>query len=233
MTYERRANERGAANFGWLDSRHSFSFGSYYDPKHMGFGNLRVINDDRIAPKGGFDPHGHQNMEIISYAIEGQLAHKDSMGHEYVMGSGDVQRMSAGTGVRHSEFNPSQDNPTRFLQIWILPDREGYPPSYEQNNFPYDSRKNQWRSIVSGSGKKGALSINQDVEINVSLLDPSKKLNYLLEEGRSLWVQVATGSISVNGVVYSDGDGIGFESVGDYVFKGVEISDFIIFDLKK
>ncbi len=233
MKYERRAVERGIANFGWLDSRHSFSFGSYYDPRHMGFGNLRVINDDRIAPKGGFDTHGHQNMEIISYAVEGQLAHKDSMGHEYVMSSGDVQIMSAGTGVRHSEFNPSHENATRFLQIWILPDKEGYPPSYEQNKFPYESRKNQWRSIVSGSGKEGSLSINQDAEIFASLLEPSKKLEYLLEKGRQLWAQVVTGSISVNGIVYSEGDGIGFESAGNYFFEGVEASDVIIFDLKK
>ncbi|MGI1679101.1 MAG: pirin family protein [Cellvibrionaceae bacterium] len=233
MRYERKSKDRGTVDLGWLKSRHSFSFGSYYDSKHMGFGNLRVINDDKIAAGGGFDTHGHQNMEIISYAIEGQLAHKDSMGHEYVMGSGDVQRMSAGTGVEHSEFNPSNKNRTRFLQIWILPDKSGHAPSYEQKHFSYDDRKNKWRKIISGSGHEGALSINQDVEISSSILEPSRKLNYCLKVGRILWVQVATGSILIDGVKYLEGDGVGIEGANNYVFEGSEKSDFLIFDLSK
>ncbi|MGH1471708.1 MAG: pirin family protein [Cellvibrionaceae bacterium] len=233
MNYVRKSVDRGAVDLSWLKSRHTFSFGSYYDPRHMSFGHLRVINDDIIAPNGGFDTHKHKNMEIISYAIEGQLAHKDSMGHEYVMGSGDVQRMSAGAGVEHSEFNPSSKNNTRFLQIWIHPDKNDYPPSYEQQNFPYEKRKNQWCNIISGSGSHGALTINQDAELLCSLLEPSKLLNYPLSAGRILWVQINTGSILIDGIQYFEGDGIGIEGENDYVFEGVSTSDFIIFDLKK
>lgn len=233
MKYERKANDRGAANFGWLDSRHTFSFGSYYDPHHMGFGNLRVINDDKIAPRGGFDTHGHQNMEIISYGIEGALSHKDSMGHEYVIREGDVQIMSAGTGVEHSEFNPSSTEVTHFLQIWILPDKNGHTPRYQQKHFSLDSRKNQWRHLVSGSGAEQALAIHQDVEIYSTILEPEKSIDYSLESGRLLWIHVAKGEVVIDGVHYEAGDGVGFEGEKYYEFVAKKTADIVIFDLGK
>ena len=171
MIQIRRANERGRASFGWLDSRHTFSFGEYYDPKHMGFGPLRVINDDRVRAGAGFGTHGHRDMEILSYVLEGALEHKDSLGTGSVIRPGDVQRMSAGTGIQHSEFNPDRGNPVHFLQIWIEPERDGLAPSYEEKHFADGERRNQLRLIASREARDGSLRIHQDADVYAALLD--------------------------------------------------------------
>src|SRR5919206_2650347 len=168
----RPAAERGAENLGWLDSRHTFSFGHYYDPKHMGFGPLRVINEDRVRGGAGFATHGHRDMEIISYVLEGALEHKDSIGTGSVIRPGDVQRMSAGTGIVHSEFNASRSEPVHFLQIWIIPERAGLAPGYEQKTFPVEERRNRLRLVASRDGRDGSLTVHQDVGLYASLLDP-------------------------------------------------------------
>jgi len=231
MTYLRKAEERGKANLGWLDSRHSFSFGHYYDPEHMGFGVLRVINDDRIKPGAGFDTHSHRDMEIISYVIDGALAHKDSLGNGSEIVPGDVQRMSAGTGVSHSEFNPSSDQPAHFLQIWILPNQLVLKPGYAQQHFSTESRTNHLVRVISGSQQDGAISINQDVEIFSSLLQPDNTITYEPNAGRSLWLQVAKGEIEASGQRLQAGDGVGFQSKGDLLeITGKQQADFLLFD---
>ena len=174
MIQVRRANERGRAAFGWLDSRHTFSFGEYHDPKHMGFGPLRVINDDRVQPGAGFGTHGHRDMEILSYVLEGALEHKDSLGTGSVIRPGDVQRMTAGTGIQHSEFNPTAREPVHFLQIWIEPERDGLAPSYEEKHFADGERRNQLRLIASHDGRDGSLRIHQDADVYAALLDEGK-----------------------------------------------------------
>jgi redox-sensitive bicupin YhaK (pirin superfamily) len=228
----RRAAERGAENLGWLDSRHTFSFGHYYDPKHMGFGPLRVINEDRVRPGAGFDTHGHRDMEIISYVLEGALEHKDSLGTGSVIRPGDVQVMSAGTGIRHSEFNHSKTEPVHFLQIWVLPDREGLPPRYDQKNFPQSAKEGQLRLIGSPEGRDGSILIHQDVGIYDILLGRDEMATHPLPSGRRSWVQVVRGSIEVNGTLAVTGDGIAIRDETRLTINSRAAgSELLLFDL--
>jgi len=228
----RRANERGRANFGWLDSKHTFSFGEYYDPAHMGFGPLRVINDDRVAGGGDFPTHPHRDMEIVSYVLDGALAHKDSLGTGSVIKPGDVQRMSAGTGIAHSEFNASQTDPVHFLQIWFLPERRGLQPGYEQKNFDAASKRDQLRLVASPDGRDGSVTIRSDAALYVSLLGEGATVSHQIAPGRGVWVQVARGSVAVGGAVLSEGDGLQVtdESALEIVGKAAE-SEILMFDL--
>lgn len=233
MTIMHRPSEaRGRENLGWLDSRHSFSFGHYYDPKHMGFRSLRVINDDTVAPGGGFPAHGHRDMEIISYVVQGGLAHRDTTGGEGVLRRGDVQAMSAGTGVRHSEFNASNDEAVRFLQIWIIPEYQGLPAAYRQAHVSDDDKRNTLRLIVAPEAANGALGINQDARIYASLLEAGNSVAHHIEVGRGAWVQVVDGEINVNGTTLRTGDGIAIEGVDRFAVTAVKNSEFLLFDLK-
>jgi redox-sensitive bicupin YhaK (pirin superfamily) len=207
MIAVRKAADRGHANHGWLDSFHTFSFADYYDPAEMGFGTLRVINEDRVAPGMGFGKHPHRDMEIISYVLEGALEHKDSLGTGSVIRPGDVQRMSAGTGVSHSEFNASPDELVHFLQIWIEPNRRGVAPGYEQKNFSPAEKKGRLRLIVSPDGADGSVQIHQDARVYAGVLDGEDSATYGLEDGRSAYLHVARGTIQVNGTALQAGDG--------------------------
>ncbi len=233
MTIMHRPSEaRGRENLGWLDSRHSFSFGHYYDPKHMGFRSLRVINDDTVAPGGGFPPHGHRDMEIISYVVQGGLAHSDSTGGEGVLRRGDVQAMSAGTGMRHSEFNASDEAPVRFLQIWVIPEHQGLPAAYRQTHVSDDDKRNTLRVIVAPEASDGALRINQDARVYASLLDAGKSVAHQIETGRGAWVQVVDGEIDVDGTMLHSGDGIAIEHMDRVAIAAAKNSEFLLFDLK-
>ena len=207
MIVIRPAQERGVANFGWLDSKHTFSFGSYYDPKHMGFSDLRVINEDKVDPGKGFGGHSHRDMEIISYVLEGELEHRDTIGNGSVIRPGDVQRMSAGTGIAHSEFNASDSDLVHFLQIWIMPERTGIKPSYEQKNFPVAERQGKLRLVASADGRDGSVTIHQDASLYVAVLNEAEKVTYNPDANRSLWLQVARGNLEVNGKLVNTGDG--------------------------
>ncbi|HYH38738.1 MAG TPA: pirin family protein [Azospirillum sp.] len=207
MITVRSRDERGAVNMGWLDSRHSFSFGHYYDPAHMGFRTLRVINDDRVIPGAGFPTHGHADMEIVSYVLDGALEHKDSLGTGSIIRPGEVQRMSAGTGIRHSEYNASRENPARFLQIWILPEREGLAPGYEQTAFAEAEKRGRLRLVGSRDGRQGSVTIHQDVDLYAGLIDGDESATLELRPGRHAWVQVARGQVRLNGVTLKEGDG--------------------------
>src|SRR6202521_2686090 len=199
MISVRHAAQRGTANFGWLDSRHTFSFGDYYDPEQMGFGPLRVINEDRVKPGAGFGTHGHEDMEIISYVLDGALEHKDSIGTGSVIRPGDVQVMSAGTGIRHSEFNHSKNEPVHFLQIWVLPDRKGLAPRYDQKSFPNSEKRDRLRLVGSSDGREGSIVIHQDADIYASLLSRGNAVTHALKAGRKSWIQVVGGAVEVNG----------------------------------
>ncbi|WP_088241752.1 pirin family protein [Calothrix rhizosoleniae] len=203
----RLAHERGNADFGWLDSKHTFSFGNYYDPNHMGFGSLRVINEDKVQPSKGFGTHSHQNMEIISYVLEGELEHKDSIGNGSVIRPGDVQRMSAGTGIAHSEFNGSNSNGVHFLQIWILPEKKGIKPSYEQKHFPLAENLGQLTLVGSQDGRDNSVTIHQDVNLYVAALNKDDKVEHLINYHRSVWLQVARGAVDINSHTLFAGDG--------------------------
>jgi len=228
----RRAAERGAANFGWLDSRHTFSFGDYYEPKHMGFGPLRVINEDRVRPGAGFGTHGHQDMEIISYVLEGALEHKDSIGTGSVIRPGDVQIMSAGTGIRHSEFNHSVTEPVHFLQIWIVPNREGVAPRYDQRTFPDADKRNRLRLVGSSDGRDGSIVIYQDVALFATLLDGGEHVSHALQSGRKGWLQVARGTVVMNGHELDTGDGAALEGEPALtVTAKVAGTEILVFDL--
>ncbi len=232
MTYKRPAAERGNANFGWLDSQHTFSFGSYYDPRHMGFGSLRVINDDRVAPGGGFPPHGHQDMEIISVVLEGGLAHEDSMGNGSTIVPGDVQLMSAGTGVRHSEFNASDEEPVHFLQIWIMPEENGVEPGYAQKHFSREDKLGQLRLVASGDGRDGSLKLNQDVNLFQSVLEAGTAVEHETAEARKVWVHVIDGEVVVNGETLASGDGLGLESVDRLSIEAANEAEFLMFEME-
>ena len=231
MQTVRRAQERGHVNHGWLDSYHTFSFGSYHDSEHMGFSNLRVINDDTVAPGGGFSTHGHEDMEIISYVLEGGLEHKDSMGNGSVIRPGDVQRMSAGTGVTHSEYNHSSDEPVHFMQIWLLPNRTGVEPGYEQRSFPLEDRRGKLVLLVSPDGRNGSISSHQDALMYGTLLEDGQRLNHLLASDRKAYVHVAAGSADVNGQVLNAGDAMAMEDHGDIQLLGINDAELLIFDL--
>jgi len=227
----RKASERGAANFGWLDSRHTFSFGQYHDPDHMGFGPLRVINEDRVAPGGGFAPHSHANMEIVSYVLAGGLQHKDSIGTGSVIRPGDVQRMSAGSGIQHSEYNASNTEPVHFLQIWILPDRQNIAPGYEQKHFAAEDRRGQLRLVASGDGRDGAISIRQDARIYACLLAPGETVAHDYAPGRRGWLQLTSGEVRVNGASLKAGDGAAIDAEATLRLTAATDSEFLLFDL--
>ena len=212
----RPASDRGAANFGWLDTRHSFSFGHYYDPNHMGFASLRVINEDKVTPSRGFDTHGHRDMEIVTYVLEGALEHKDSLGTGSIIRPGDVQRMSAGTGIRHSEFNASDTAPVHLLQIWIVPETQGIDPGYEQIYIDPADKQGQLRLVGSRDGRDGSVTIHQDISLYATTLAEGETVDHVLAPGRVAWVQVARGEIALNGQALTAGDGAAIEaSVGD------------------
>jgi len=227
----RPSHARGHADHGWLDSHHSFSFADYDDPRYMGFRALRVINDDIVQPGTGFGTHGHRDMEIISYVVHGALEHQDTTGGNGVLRRGDVQRMSAGTGVRHSEYNASRQDDVRFLQIWILPERDGLPPSYEQATFPDAAKRNRLFLIAAPGGVEGALPIHQDVRVHASVLDAGVSLRHSLAPGRGGWVQVVDGSLTVNGQALSTGDGAAIQSVETITITGQTETEFLFFDL--
>ena len=227
----RLSNARGDADFGWLKSRHTFSCGSYFDPNHIGFGALRVINEDRVAPSGGFPTHPHQNMEIISYVVSGGLEHKDSLGTGAVIRPGDLQRMSAGTGVRHSEYNHSDTEGVHFLQLWIVPEADGVAPSYEQKAFPDNERQDTLRLIGSRDGREGSVVIHQDVDLYASLLSAAKSVAFAITPGRKVWLQIIKGKISVDGQALAAGDGLGLLDAGAINLAAQENAEFLLFDL--
>ncbi len=232
----RPANERGRASFGWLDSRHSFSFGHYHDPEHMGFGPLRVINEDRVKPGQGFGRHGHSDMEIISYVLDGALEHKDSIGTGSIIRPGDVQRMSAGTGVEHSEYNASATDPVHFLQIWILPEKNGLAPGYEQKSFAADEKRGQLRLVGSRDGRDGSVTIHQDVDLYAALLADGESASYELAPDRRGWLQVARGAVEFNGQALAAGDGAAIVAPGSAPYAldiaGRDDAEVLLFDMR-
>jgi redox-sensitive bicupin YhaK (pirin superfamily) len=227
----RRSDERGRADFGWLDSRHTFSFGGYHDPEHMGFRALRVINEDRVRPGAGFGAHGHRDMEIVSYVLSGNLAHKDSMGNGSVLTPGDVQRMTAGTGVQHSEMNPSLDEPLHFLQIWILPERVGLEPGYEETNVSDEDKRGRWRLLASGRADNGAMKIHQDVDVYATVCDANRGARLELRPGRYAWVQVVRGEASLNGHEVAAGDGVAVSDERAIELNAKTETELLLFDL--
>ena len=227
----RRSDERGRANFGWLDSRHTFSFGQYHDPRHMGFGALRVINEDRVAPGGGFDPHAHRDMEILSYVLEGALEHRDSMGNVAVIRPGELQRMSAGTGVRHSEYNASKDEPVHFLQIWVIPERQGLAPGYEQRAFSASDTRGAFKLIGSRDGREGSVTIHQDVDLLLATLGAGEEVSYATRPGRKLWVQATRGAVAVNGEALAQGDAAAVVDESGVTVSADADSEVLLFDL--
>jgi len=231
MIQVRKSNDRGHADHGWLDTHHTFSFADYYDPEEMGFRALRVINEDRVAPGQGFGTHGHRDMEILSYVLDGGLAHKDSTGGGGVTRPGDVQRMSAGTGVMHSEFNASRTEPVHFLQIWLVPDRRGITPGYEQKHFPPEQRQGQLRLIASPDASDGSLKIHQDARVYTTLLGKGDSVTHALAAGRHAWVQVARGKVRLGDVTLSAGDGAAISEESSLRLTADEPSEVLLFDL--
>jgi redox-sensitive bicupin YhaK (pirin superfamily) len=228
----RKADDRGRANFGWLDSQHTFSFGDYYDPAQMGFGPLRVINEDRVRPGAGFGTHGHRDMEIISYVLEGALEHKDSIGTGSVIRPGDVQIMSAGTGIRHSEFNASKTEPVHFLQIWVIPARERLEPRYQQKMFAQSEKRGVLRLVGSSDGRAGSVTIHQNVDLYASVLDGGASVTHTLAPGRKGWVQIVRGAIELNGQRLDAGDGVAAENEASLALTSrADGSEVLVFDL--
>lgn len=228
----RPAEARGVTRIGWLDSKHTFSFGDYWDPAHMGFRNLRVINEDKVAPGQGFGRHPHRDMEIISYVVEGSLGHKDSMGNGSVIKPGDVQRMTAGTGVTHSEMNPDASRAVHFLQIWILPERGGITPGYEQKAFPDEEKRGKLRLVASRDAREGSIKLNADADLYATLLAPGERITWSIPEGRNAWVQVVRGSIALNGARLSAGDGAAIAEERALELVGREQAEVLVFDLQ-
>ena len=232
MITVRPAAERGHFNHGWLDTYHSFSFADYWDPKHMGYRSLRVINEDKVAPHQGFGTHPHRDMEIVTYVLEGALAHKDSMGTGSVIRPGEVQRMSAGTGVLHSEFNNSPSEQVHLLQIWIQPERRGLPPSYEQKNFSTEEKLNRFRLIASPTGEEGSVTIHQDAKLLAAIIEKGNTVKYELVKGRNAWIQVARGEVTLNGKLLKQGDGAAVENEALMTVTGsADESEVLLFDL--
>ena len=231
MLQIRKSEERGVANHGWLKSKHTFSFADYRDPEHTGFGPLLVINEDRVAPGQGFGTHGHRDMEIISYVLSGALEHKDSMGTGSVLHYGDVQRMSAGNGVRHSEFNHSRSEQVHFLQIWIQPNVTGIPPSYEEKNFTPESKLGQLRLIASGDGREGSVLIHQDAAIYATIMTAGDSLKHELAAGRNAYVHVIRGRVTVNGTVLGGGDAAKLSGESGVTLSQAEAAEVLVFDL--
>jgi redox-sensitive bicupin YhaK (pirin superfamily) len=227
----RKSSQRGHARHGWLDSRHTFSFADYYDPEHMGFRALRVINEDRVQGGQGFGAHSHQNMEIISYVLEGGLAHEDSLGTGAVIRPGDVQRMSAGKGVTHSEFNESKTDEVHFLQIWLLPDAKGIAPSYEQKGFPDADKRGRLRLVAAPDSRDGSLRIHADARIYAGIFAAGERAELALAEGRHAWVQVARGEVRVNGLALEAGDGAAISREPGVSIEGIDGAEVLVFDL--
>src|SRR5271169_5625082 len=227
----RRGNERGGGDYGWLKTQHTFSFSDYHDSKWMGFRSLRVINEDWVAPKGGFPTHPHRDMEIITYVLSGKLEHTDSLGTGSVIRPGDGQRMSAGRGIRHSEMNPSATAPAHLLQIWIMPDRSDHEPSYEQKTFPDEEKRGKLRLIAGPDGKDGSVSIHQDARLYVTLLSPGQQVAHELAKGRYAWLQVAKGAVELNGKPLKQGDGAAVSDEAKLAIKGMGDAEVLLFDL--
>jgi redox-sensitive bicupin YhaK (pirin superfamily) len=231
MMTVRNAHERGHSRRGWLDSYHTFSFAEYHDPAHMGFHTLRVINEDRVQPGQGFLTHPHRDMEIITYVLEGALEHKDSLGTGSVIHPGDIQRMSAGTGITHSEFNHSRDEPVHFLQIWILPERMGLPPSYEQRAFSTEEKRRQLRLVASRDGRESSVTIHQDVSVYLALLAASEQVRHPLARGRHAWVQIVRGAALLNGISLLVGDGAAVSGEEFLRLDAREEAEILLFDM--
>lgn len=231
MIQVRRSEERGHADHGWLDTYHTFSFNTYHDEKFMGFRSLRVINEDRIQPGMGFGTHPHHDMEIITYVIEGALEHKDNMGNGSVIRPGNVQRMSAGSGVMHSEFNPSSNEPVHLLQIWIMPERKGVEPGYEEKNFAVDEKKDRFRLIASRDGRDQSVRIHQDANVYASVLEKENEITMPIQSGRHVWVQVISGNVQLGNYSLKPGDGASVSEEESIRLKGLETSEMLVFDL--
>lgn len=227
----RKAKERGHADHGWLDTYHTFSFDSYFDPEHMGFRQLRVINEDRVQAAKGFPTHPHRDMEIVTYILEGALEHRDSMGNGSVIRRGEVQRMTAGTGVTHSEYNPSQTEAVHLLQIWILPERRGLEPGYEQKNYSDDEKKGRFRLIASRDGREGSVTIHQDANVYATLLDRGQQITSELKPNRHAWIQVARGTATLNGHLLGPGDGAAVSLEEELKIVGEQPAELLLFDL--
>ena len=228
----RKSKDRGVGRHGWLTSNHTFSFANYYDPRNMGFRDLRVINEDTVTPGRGFGAHPHDNMEIISMVMEGALAHRDSTGGEGVLRRGEVQRMSAGTGVVHSEFNGSDKEPVHFFQVWIIPERDGITPGYEQKLFPEEDRRGKLRLLVAPGGAEGALDIHQDARLYSAILDANDQVEHPLAAGRGAWIQVARGRIELNGLPLEEGDGAAIEDESLLTISAATPAEILLFDLR-
>jgi redox-sensitive bicupin YhaK (pirin superfamily) len=227
----RRSNDRGGGDHGWLKTRHTFSFNDYWDEKWMGFRSLRVINEDWVAPNGGFPTHPHRDMEIITYILSGQLEHKDSLGTGSIILPGDGQRMTAGRGIRHSEFNPSATERAHLLQIWILPDKHGHEPSYEQKSFPEAEKRGKLRLIASNDGVEGSVKINQNAKLYATLLSPGEEARHTLGANRHAWVQVAKGEVQLNGQALQQGDGAAVSEEKELTIKASKDAEVLLFDL--
>ena len=231
MIRVRPAGERGKTQTGWLDSRHTFSFGDYHDPQNMGFSHLRVINEDRVRPGAGFPTHSHRDMEIITYVLEGALAHKDSTGTSSVIRVGDVQRMSAGTGISHSEYNASQTEPVHFLQIWIVPNETGLQPGYEQRSLNLEKNSSKWVLIAARDGREGAVKVHQDVELYLAAISAGQQLNYRLKPGRQAWLQVTRGTATINGTLVGAGDGVSVSEEEILEVTAAQVAELLLFNL--
>jgi len=231
MILVRKSAERGHFDHGWLDTRHTFSFGRYYDPRQMGFRSLRVINEDWVKPGKGFGTHPHEDMEIVTYVLDGGLAHRDSLGTGSVIRPGELQRMTAGTGITHSEFNPSATEPVHLYQIWLEPEREGLKPSYEQREFPEADRKNRLRLVASPDGSDGSLTIRQDARLFLATLDSERSVTHPLSPGRHAWLQVLKGKVAVNGVALDAGDGAAVSQEPELAIRSDGASELLLFDL--
>ncbi|MEG3976550.1 pirin family protein [Microcoleus sp. herbarium8] len=231
MITVKKSEARGHANRGWLDSYHTFSFADYYDRNSMNFRSLRVINEDVISPGKGFGTHGHKDMEIITYVLEGALEHKDSLGTGAAIKPGEVQRMSAGTGIQHSEFNHSQTEPVHLLQIWLLPDTNDLQPSYEQREFPLAERRGQLRLVAARDARDGAVKVHQDVDLYAAVLDQNSQVSHTLQPNRHAWVQVARGAVLLNGLSLGKGDGAAVSDEAELVIEAAEDAEFLLFDL--
>ncbi|WP_017720404.1 pirin family protein [Kamptonema formosum] len=231
MITVRKAEERGHANHGWLNTYHTFSFANYYDPAHMGFRDLRVINEDWVQAGMGFGTHPHRDMEIISYVLDGALEHKDSLGNGSIIRPGDVQRMSAGTGITHSEYNPSPSEPVHLLQIWILPAEKGLPPSYEQKMYSAESKRGVFRLIASRDGRDGSVTVHQDMDLYATVLSAGERAVRALRPDRHAWVQVARGEIALNGAVLKAGDGAAISEESRLAVEAKDTAEVLLFDL--
>lgn len=231
MIHIRKSQERGHANHGWLDTYHTFSFASYYDPEQMGFSSLRVINDDRVAPGAGFPTHPHRDMEIITYILEGALEHKDSMGNGSVIRRGDVQRMSAGSGITHSEFNPSNGDPVHLLQIWLLPEKNGITPGYEQKFFSDAEKQGKLRLVASRDGRDGSVMLRQDASLHASLLQAGESVTHAFAAGRKGYLHLASGEIELNGMTLHEGDGARIADESEIRLSARQAAEILLFDL--